>query len=319
MEAFRTFGGYVVGSWVASILYGAALVQTVRYFHNFPDDHWLRKAIVTFAMLFGLVALIGDYSNVYLMLVTFWGDAGPKPSWTRPVYGTLNGTIGILVNAYLISRIWVLTKNIFIAVFLSTVVVLSLVMLLVGNILVGTTSDLTTPRGQLAHTAMKIWAISFTFLDFAISGILVMKLRSMKSSFQSTNNMIHCLIVGAVRTGLTTALITLFLLAFFLVDSSTSVPPMFHSMLGPASLHTLFANLLSRRLNSSGPSGASRTTSDSRPNMNNTIMMDGIQVHRTAIVTIDPPEDVGLSTRMDIESVGKEDAESYSGQKVVFD
>ncbi|KAF7310039.1 hypothetical protein MIND_00376900 [Mycena indigotica] len=338
MDAFHTFGGYLVGSWIASLLYGSALIQAVRYFSGFPDDTWLRKGTVILALVFGLVALIADYGNVYIPLVLYWGNtSGPtKIYWSIPTYGPFNAAVGVVVNTYLITRFWSLSKNIIITIILSVLVLLS-----------ASYSDPCREhhagdhRGYFSRGSLidlRRWSLSLTIrdraqcepeelfgpshsllvstdIDVAIAAALVWKLKKMKSAFKSTNGLIHRLIIGAVQTGATTAALALLLLAFFLLNPTNSVSSMFLSTLGPCYLHTLFINFNSRRA-ANGTSGASRTTSDSRPHIN-TILVDGIQVHRTAIVTMDPPEvdNNGRSRRIDIESVGV-DGDSYSGQKV---
>ncbi|KAJ7056496.1 hypothetical protein C8F01DRAFT_370708 [Mycena amicta] len=312
MDSFNTFGGYIVGSWVASVLYGAALSQAVRYFSDFPNDTWLRKGTVTAALILALVALIADFGNAYIPLVIHWGDAAGLASvyWSIPTYGTFNTATGVVVNSYLITRFWSLSKNIFVTIILSLLVALSLVSSLIGNIMLGMSTQKIS--SNTIRTMGTVWAISLATCDVAIAAALVWKLKGMKSSFKTTNNLIQRLIFGAVQTGATTALLALLLLTFFLINPANSLAPLFVCILGPCYLHTLFLNFNSRRTGTT--SGATRTTSDSRHNQ---IVMDGIKVHRTAIVTMDPPDEA-RSRRMDIESVGKTDADadSYGGQKV---
>ncbi|KAJ7066130.1 hypothetical protein C8F01DRAFT_694437 [Mycena amicta] len=315
MDAFKTFGGYIVGSWIASVLYGAALSQAIRYFRDFPNDTLLRKGTVVTALVFGLVALIADYGNAYIPLVSHWGDPAGLQSvyWSIPTYGSFNTAIGVVVNSFLITRFWSLSKNIFVTVILSLLVALSLVSSLIGNIMLGMSAQKIS--SNTIRTMGTIWSISLAACDVSIAAALVWKLQGMKSSFKTTNNLIQRLILGAVQTGATTAVLALFLLTFFLVNPANSLAPLFACTIGPCYLHTLFLNFNSRRTGTT--SGATRTTSDTRHNINNTIVMDGIQVHRTAIVTMDPPDEA-RSRHMDVESVGKTDvdADSYGSQKV---
>ncbi|KAF7326040.1 hypothetical protein MKEN_00454900 [Mycena kentingensis (nom. inval.)] len=181
-----------------------------------------------------------------------------------------------------------LSKNIYITIFLSLLVLLSLVSSLIGNILLQMSTQISSNTIRLLGT---VWSISLAACDVFIAAALIWQLSKMKTTFKDTQSLIQRLIIGAIQTGATTTTLALFLLTFFLVNPSNSLAALFVCAIGPCYLHTLFINFNSRRATGATRSGATRTTSDTRPNINNvnTIIMDGIQVHRTAIVTRDPP------------------------------
>ena len=55
----------LIGSWLASLLCGIVYAQAYSYFTNFPNDSWVRKALVITSILFSLVGLVGEYADVY--------------------------------------------------------------------------------------------------------------------------------------------------------------------------------------------------------------------------------------------------------------
>lgn len=74
----------LIGSWLASILYGLVLIQLFRYFRMYPNDAPLRKGIVASSMLFCTAALVADYANVYLVSLDLFNYSCVVEMFSQP-------------------------------------------------------------------------------------------------------------------------------------------------------------------------------------------------------------------------------------------
>ncbi|KAJ7064352.1 hypothetical protein C8F01DRAFT_1250596 [Mycena amicta] len=314
MGAFDdAFGALLVGTWIASLLFGSALSQAVRYYRTVPSDTWPRQGLVAVSVLFCTVALVGDYANAYLPMVTYWGnvEAVQRSYWPLPVYGLFNSSVGLIVDSYLISRFYSLSKNLFISLLLGLLVLTSITASFTTCIMLQLSNSI-AERDKVKVSGV-IWTTTMAVSDVAIAVALVWKLQGMRTTFKETNSLIHRLTMVAVQTGATTSVVAILLMITYLVNPTSNVPTLFCYQLGPCYLHTLLYNVnLKRDLRSRS---GTRTTSATR---NNNILMEGIHVHRTAIVTGEGPHsdlaqqrskinEVGINGRQDL------DVESFAG------
>ncbi|KAJ7347710.1 hypothetical protein DFH08DRAFT_152371 [Mycena albidolilacea] len=310
MALDETLGALLVGSWAASLLFGLVTSETYKYFSLFPDDSWGRKGLVIVTLALSVAALIGDYANTYLPTVTYWGNtlAMEHTYWPLPLYSITNTSLSIIVDCYLIYRFYSLSKNIWATIFLYALILLGIAGYLIGFIPLvrGASSISDRDNSKLGAT---IYFISIAVCDILIAAGLIWKLRSMKSNFPHTNTFIKRIMVGAIQTGSTTSICSISLLIAFLDNPESNVATIFIFLFAPLYTLTLLFNFNIRR--TANLSGSAKT-SESRGNTN--ILMDGIQVHRTAVVTMDPtnsdPERrrrdqaSGLKQDSDIESLG---------------
>ncbi|KAJ7907226.1 hypothetical protein B0H13DRAFT_1879827 [Mycena leptocephala] len=269
------FGALLLGTWAASILCGVVAAQTYTYFTTFPNDPWSRKGLVIVAITFTVAALVGDYANTYLPTVTYWGneEATQKVYWPLPLYSIMNTLLAFIVDCYLIHRLYTLFNGLKVAGYL-----MGFIPLVRGS----TYAD----RDKSRIGAM-INFISIAVCDLCTAAGLIWKLRSMRSNFAPTNTFITRVVVGAIQTGSTTSLCSILLLVTFLNNPQSNVPTFFIFLFAPLYSLTLLFNFNLRR----NPGVSGSRTSESRGGGNNNIInMDGIHVHRTAIVTMDPTD-----------------------------
>ncbi|KAF8194044.1 hypothetical protein K438DRAFT_2017640 [Mycena galopus ATCC 62051] len=320
------FAPLLLGTWFASILSGLVASEAYKYFTSFPMDSWRRKGFVILVLAFTLVALIGDYANTYLPTVAYWGDttAIEQTYWPLPLYSISNTILAIIVDAYLIHRFYALwvtyrlmspihltverrSKNIVATIFLYMVLLLALAGYIIGFIPLVRSSTLAVRNN--AKIGATISFISFVVCDMFTAVGLIWKLRTMKSSFADTNSLMNRVMVIAIQTGSATSLCSILLLITFLKNPESNVPTFFIFLFAPLYSLTLMVNFNIRR--SSGSSSASKT-SQSRGG-NNNIVMEGIQIHRTAIVTMDPTDSEQETARRRMEdSDGKQDLDLES-------
>ncbi|KAF8212987.1 hypothetical protein K438DRAFT_2010141 [Mycena galopus ATCC 62051] len=303
------FAPLLLGTWFASILSGLVASEAYKYFTSFPGDSWRRKGFIILVLAFNLVALIGDYANTYLPTVAYWGDtmAIEQTYWPLPLYSISNTILAIIVDAYLIHRFYALSKNVVATIFLYMVLLLALAGYIIGVIPLLRSSILAVRNN--AKIGAIINFISFVVCDMFTAVGLIWKLRTMKSSFSDTNSLMSRVMVTAIQTGSATSLCSIFLLITFLKNPESNVPTFFIFLFAPLYSLTLMVNFNIRR--NSGSSSASKT-SQSRGG-NNNIVMGGIQIHRTAIVTMDPTDSEQEAARRRMEdSGGKQDPDLES-------
>ncbi|KAJ7828641.1 hypothetical protein B0H13DRAFT_2289941 [Mycena leptocephala] len=307
------FGSILIGSWLASILFGLVLNQTFQYFKMYPKDPLSRKGIVVCSLAFCSAALVADYANVYLPTITFWGNTErvQKQYWPVPMYVTMNTCVGVIVNGFLIHRFYSISKNIVVCIVLWVFVMMGFV----GSVLVAITIQVFSAFSarDKAEMSALVWLISTATADIAIAGALIWKLRSMKTGFKGTQSLIRRLTIQAVQTGATTSVVSIVTLVSYMVKNESNVPTACCYLIGPLYLLTLFYNL-NRRQHDIGPSGSGRATSDGNSGMR----MDGIHVHRTALVTVEADPNVAHVQHTGYNphsSLKDPDTESYSGKK----
>ncbi|KAJ6551747.1 hypothetical protein B0H19DRAFT_1378402 [Mycena capillaripes] len=251
MGAFDAFFGTgLIGTWVGSFLFGVAFSQTFQYFNNFPNDGLLRKSLVASSLLFAFVALIGEYADVYLPTITFWGNpaALTTETWSVPVYTIFNSMVAVIANSYLISRFHVLqveiishhfsvSKNIVLTVVLCGLVLFVFVMAVLSVLLFPGVENF-----QKAETLALIWAISSAVTDVTIAASLIWTLRGMNSTFKNTNRMVRRIAIIAIQNGGATSLVAIAGMIAVIVKINSNIPACFYFLLGPLYVLTLLSN-----------------------------------------------------------------------------
>ncbi|KAJ6487059.1 hypothetical protein C8R45DRAFT_1098295 [Mycena sanguinolenta] len=313
------FGCILISTWMSASLYGIVISQIFEYFRLYPEDSKLRRSLVYTCLLLLTVDMVAQFANVYLPTVTFWVPLG--------VIST--SIIGCIVDTFLINRFYGLSKNLWISLFLGACVALGLA----GNIMLAVTIELfnsysasKTLQRHEAAVATLIWTLmklSSLTPDVLIAAALIWRLITIKSksSFKNTKSLIQRLVIGTMQTGSATSIAALLvLIMFYSGNAASNMPGSFHNFLSPLYVLTLLYNLNLRKQDglSGTRSGGRSTESRGRDN----ICMDGIHVHRSALISMDPPQNA--SRRLETENYGeamKQDLaeiESYGAKKVDF-
>ncbi|KAJ7661340.1 hypothetical protein DFH06DRAFT_1399165 [Mycena polygramma] len=309
----QLLGALLLGTWLASILYGMVVMEAFKYFTLCSDDSWSRKSLMIVTLAFCTAALIGDYGTAYFPTVTFWGDVQALVTvfWPLPLSSFANTVLASVVDCYLVYRLYTLSKNIWSTLFLYALILLALGGYLVVFVLLATGRSI-THRPTLTIGAV-INFTSVAVVDVLTAAGLIWKLRTMRSSFPQTNTFLNRVMTGALQTGSLTAVCSLLILATFLNNPDTDISTFFMFQFGPLYTLTLLFNFNLRR----GPDSLATRTSGSRTGVTtNTMHMDGIHVHRTAIVTMDPIDTVvdASDRRLDDLEGGKRDLKHDSDE-----
>ncbi|KAJ7187411.1 hypothetical protein C8R46DRAFT_1342508 [Mycena filopes] len=204
----------------------------------------------------------------------------------------------LIVNTYLISRFYSVSKNIFVTLALLVINLFAAIMTLI-LILTDTTLQLKNLIPMITT-----WAISAAVTDVLIALSLVWTLRGMKTSFKDTDRLLRRIMILSVQNGCTTALASIGAMIASLVMPFRSISVIFTYMLGPLYFLTLVSNLNLRGSSKS----SSRGWSSGRNNTvggTTSIVINGIRVERTAVTTVDPSNsELELEGRKDREDDG---------------
>ncbi|KAJ6486544.1 hypothetical protein C8R47DRAFT_1320974 [Mycena vitilis] len=301
MPMDEILGMLLVGTWIASVLFGVVLVEAHKYFSLFPNDSWMRKGLVLLLLALCVAAMIGEYGTTYYPMVTYWGDVEVlfKIFWTLPLESFANAISGIVVDCYLIYRFYKLSKNIWATLFLYAVLVVALGGYLIVFVLVATRQNI---KYQSIETkGAIIYSIAQAVADVLIAAGLIWKLRSMKSSFKQTNTFLNRVMVGALRTGSITALCAILILVIFLHNKYSDLSTLFSFQLAPLYTLTLLFNFNLRGMYIQPSITTPKISESGNGILNSTLLFSGIQIHRTAIVTMDPIDSIVDTNRHRLE------------------
>ncbi|KAJ6485600.1 hypothetical protein C8R45DRAFT_997176 [Mycena sanguinolenta] len=297
------FGTSLMGSWFASILCGIAYAQAFTYFTSFPNDSWVRKALVTASVLFSLVGLIGAYGDVYLPLITFWGNpAGlTTETWSVPMYSVANAAEALTVNGYLVSRFYSVSKNLVISLILAFISLCAFVSAMLAVFLFPGIENF-----EKVKTVVYVWVIFGVIADVSIALSLVFTLGSMKTSFRDTNRLVRRVMIIAIQNGCATSLCAIVGMVAVIFKIDSNLPAVFFFLLSPLYVLTLLSNFNMR--GSGGASSGSRTWSSGRNGANSTIVINNIHVQRSTAVVVDPVE----SAEMELSRTKLDEGPPYS-------
>ncbi|KAJ7166965.1 hypothetical protein C8R46DRAFT_1272078 [Mycena filopes] len=283
----KVIGAMMVGTFANSMLYMLELLQVIKYFRAFPKDSNALKTIVVLLFILDSTCTFAEWACIYLYGVLHWGDLEylGYQNLVIPIYIYTSGLIGFIVQNFLISRYYKLTKRKIACacLFLMTLAAL------VGAIWCATELCIFTAYA-LRNVAVKsaiLWIVSSAATDIAIAAALVLQLNTVKSSFRETRSLIRRLIFHTIQTGSFTTAVAICVLATYLTDTNANICVGFGFMLGRIYTLTMLFNLNNRAALGAGGellSGSGRHMN--APN-NDGISLHGITVHRTAIVHID--------------------------------
>ncbi|KAJ6502773.1 hypothetical protein C8R47DRAFT_215619 [Mycena vitilis] len=267
------FGGSLIGTWLASFVFGLTVPQAFQYFDNFPDDGLLRRSLVASSLLLSFAGLIGEYANIYLPLVTFRGRPGAFVFVDWPVryagpfsesltyfrkillYNICNAMVALIVNSFLVSRFYLVSKNVAVTAILCGMVLFVFIMSLLSVQQFTAGEDV-----RKAKTNALITSISLALADFCIAASLIWTLLNMVRPFKGSRRIVRPIIITSLRNGCLTSLVTLGGMTAVVIRVG-NVSAIFYYSLGPLYVLTLLSNLNLRRKDEGGES---RLSSGSR-------------------------------------------------------
>ncbi|KAF8124629.1 hypothetical protein K438DRAFT_2002612 [Mycena galopus ATCC 62051] len=303
-------GSMMIISWLASILYGVAMCKTGGYVASKKNPQF-RKGLLVCCMVSCTLAMVGQLAEVYYPTVTRWGNTTAihkqvltrSVSWPHILHVIFNCCTGTVVDGFLIHRLHRLYKNMWITLLLGCGVgawSLGAIISLINTI----SHDNKFPRGKTAMSSPISHSSLFLSTDIFITSAFIWKLHTLHSPSPATNSLIHRLIVGAIQTGSTTTTVAVAMLISKYADRNRGrAGTAFFPLIGPLYLLTLLYNLNLQPYDDANASSTGKSGSLTHPPLTHPpltqpsfanpswtvdICMDGVHVHRTTTVSVEP-------------------------------
>ncbi|KAF7440113.1 hypothetical protein PC9H_000457 [Pleurotus ostreatus] len=265
----NTMGAALIGCILAAALYGVSTVQTFFYFTHYSRDPWYTQQIVLAVWVFDTLHqalithtvyhyVISNYFNPTALGNMIWQEyPGMLPvgfSFIDPCIDEfsqlevlVNGFIGLIVQSYLMHRIWRLSgKKIWPLILIGPFIVGEFMCSLVFTILslqMTTFAELTSLKG-LSMSVNVLAAAG----DLLISICLVLMLHKRRTGFKKSNTIISRLIIFTINTGLLTTMCAIASLISILVWDTTLIYVSFFFCIGRFYANTLLATLNARSI-----------------------------------------------------------------------
>ncbi|KAF7328160.1 hypothetical protein MVEN_02573500 [Mycena venus] len=275
----KVIGALLLGAFVNSMLYMLEVLEVIKYFRRFPNDTKLLKCSIVTLVLLDSTCTFAQWACLYLYGVLHWGDLDylGYQNLVIPIYIYTSGIIGFIVQNFLISRYFKLTRRRVVCAGL----ILMTVAAFVGAVWSATLLTIVTDYSHrnVAVKSAILWLASSAATDTAIASALVIQLRSVTSVYRETRSLVRRLIFHTIQTGSVTSTIAICVLVTYLNDTNANVCVGFGFTLGRLYTLTMLFALNNRH--------AFKEVDNLDHTPSNEITLHGITVHRTAIVHMD--------------------------------
>ncbi|KAF9029063.1 hypothetical protein BDZ89DRAFT_1014737 [Hymenopellis radicata] len=285
----KAIGALVIGTWANTFLYFLETQQVVHYFRHYKKDNLLFKFLVTLVFFIDTLSTLGNYACVYLYTIIHWGDMDylQNQYWPIPVYLSTTGASAAVVQTFLITRFYHLSRNHYVAPFLG-LISLTAFGGAVATAVVVVKYPLYHERYSV-RTPVTVWLVASAAADILIASSLIYQLHTMKSTFKHSQSLLRRLSLGAVQTGAPGSIVATIALCVYLSDMDNNVSVGLAFCLGRIYALTMLMNLNKRHVLQLGivPNTYSDSSENSSAHMHAQTYINGIHVHRSAVVRID--------------------------------
>ncbi|KAJ7614025.1 hypothetical protein FB45DRAFT_885590 [Roridomyces roridus] len=256
-----TIGCLLFATWANLILFTIEAIQVYRYFDKYPRDMLFNKLSVVICVFADLLTVFSCLATSYLYMVTNWGSLeylATQP-YSIPMYiiGTAIGAA--VVQVWLTRLVFNLTKQWF---WLPIIALFILTGLVGGG---ATASQIFLDSSYTGRQALvryvTIWLSGCSAADAFITAVIVWKFRTIKTSFASTQQLLHRLLISSVRNGSITTIMTVVTVIIFSIQPETNSATMIEMTIGRIYTISMLSNLNNRTLlgEAQGSSGAKKT------------------------------------------------------------
>ncbi|KAJ7323015.1 hypothetical protein DFH08DRAFT_888532 [Mycena albidolilacea] len=239
-------GPILLGIFLNTYLYGLVTNQYMNYVnHRFNDPAWIRAIVIILFVLDTTHSAAGIYAAWDLCVTNFNNpNILGTVDWAMPFTTIAMATSGVFTQAFLIHRVFKLTKNKWLVVFLATLSIGGYVCAWIGAVKGGNMKEV-GKLSQILPLVIGCLAL-FCVVDLLITAILIFVLVHSKTGFRHTDTIINRLIRGAIQTGLFAAMFALSDLFCFIFAPHTSFDMMFAYPLGRIYTNSLLDTLNAR-------------------------------------------------------------------------
>ncbi|KAJ7876026.1 hypothetical protein B0H13DRAFT_2055902 [Mycena leptocephala] len=233
------------------------LIQTIYYFRHFKGDDWKLKTRVAVAFTIDTVSFLGNYTCVYLYVITHAGDPAylAKQNWPMPLYIFGAAIVAALVQSFLVGRYWRLTRNIIMTLSMDLLILLAF-----GGTFTTAMVVILFPgfedRAKVKIPGI-IWTTTQAVVDLLIAVALLWEFRKLKPGVKETQSLLNRLAARTIQTGTLSAAIAVTAQMMYLVNSKSNVTVAIGFCIGRVYVLTLLSNLNIRQTKSTSIKGIS--------------------------------------------------------------
>ncbi|KAH8824027.1 hypothetical protein DL96DRAFT_1818725 [Flagelloscypha sp. PMI_526] len=284
MGAFDlTIGPELVASGLNLYLYGVVSFQYLAYkTTKFNDPIWVR-AIVAILFVIDTSQTIAELYIVWFHAVENFTNPSViiKRIWAGPLISVGTAVSSFLVQGFLISRLWRLTRQHWLCTFLIFIAFGAALVGIANAVRTYTLTDI-TQIAALVPMAI-VWLIIQVVIDITIAAVLCRALWPSKTGFTKTNTIVNRCIRAAIQSGLLCSLFAIGNLLVFVLRPRTYLYTIFKWPLGRIYSNALLYTLLARKV----LAGIAQETADVRESEPNSFAMTSqispIQVHKETV------------------------------------
>ncbi|KAJ7231654.1 hypothetical protein C8J57DRAFT_1533538 [Mycena rebaudengoi] len=318
-------------SFNADIVLGALLVGT-----------WANSLLVSSALAIDLMSMIANYASVYLYTITHW-----VPSFQEiwricksnigqfdPLYLFTTGVVTASAQSFLDARYWLLTRNKFITLTLFFFITVATGGAFTCGVTIAIFPEYTNRRKAIIPATT--WLITEAVTDISIASSPLWEFRKAKSSFKETRSLLNRLVAQTIQTRTAGASIALAVLIAFLANHESNVPTGIAYTLGRVYCIAMVRTLIKQSLRVVMSSGGNLETRGERRSHERS--EGGIRgflvrallrlkltqcvppdVHQTAVVHIDTPQEVSIGSFKTNPGQGRSDDSPAVGIEMAMD
>ncbi|KAF9033312.1 hypothetical protein BDZ89DRAFT_558356 [Hymenopellis radicata] len=286
----KALGALLIGTWVNTLLYFLETQQVVHYFRHYKKDNLLFKFLVTLVFCIDTLNTLANYACVYLYTIIHWGDMEylQNQYWPIPVHLSATGASAAVVQTFLITRFYTLSRNHYVAPFLGLISLAAF-----GGAVTTAVLMVKYPfyhQRYSVRTPVTVWLVASAAADILIASFLIYQFHTMKSTFKNSQSLLRRLSLMAVQTGASGSIVATIALCVYLSDMDNNVSVGIAFCLGRIYALTMFMNLNKRHVLKMGivtPNTYSDSSENSSAPIHAQTYINGIHVHRSADVRID--------------------------------
>ncbi|KAH8824030.1 hypothetical protein DL96DRAFT_245139 [Flagelloscypha sp. PMI_526] len=254
MLAFDKMGAFdiLVGSELLGVafnlyLYGIVSVQYLTYkTMKFNDPVWVRLLVAVLFVIDTSQTILEFYIIWYHIVENFTNPSIiSKRTWAGPLFSVFTAISAFIVQGFLISRLWRLTRRHRLCSFLLAVAFGAALCGVINSIRTYTIVNIT--QAAILVPGAIFWLSAEVFVDIAIAAILIWALWPSKTGFSKTNTIINRCIRTAIQSGLFPSIFAIGNLVVFVVWPKTRLFTIFKYPLGRIYSNALLYTLVARK------------------------------------------------------------------------
>ncbi|KAI0667840.1 hypothetical protein C8Q78DRAFT_291526 [Trametes maxima] len=244
----KSFGAFLIATFIGLMLYGLTLHQSYRYYRLFPEDQRILRVIVVSTVILETVHIVLCMHVCYYYLVTNYFNplALLDGVWSIRVLPISTAAVIILSETFFTRRVYLIGSHFRVVVLVAPV----LMLVVLGFAIAATVEAFIRPT--FADFGKVAWMTSAAFggavaVDSLLTGTLILVLQRSRTGFKKTDSLIDVLIIYAINTGLVTGVFSLLSFIFALISPNNLIYSAFNIIACKSYANSLLAVLNSRK------------------------------------------------------------------------